>query len=154
MTALTAQEGTDAASEPVIAPKQKRLHATTEPVIAPKQKRLRVKKDKSHLNEEARLGADIKSWTSSVYAHFDAPMIVKKEEVEGGKKKEVMNYRFTCKEFKDHEVDRKRDGLSDSHMGRYLAGEIAKVLEWYGIDGKCIKQQHNDFGTPALAPLL
>ncbi|KAH8913933.1 hypothetical protein BT69DRAFT_1343828 [Atractiella rhizophila] len=39
-------------------------------------------------------------------------MVVKKEEVEGGEKKEVIYYWFTCKEFKDHEVDRNRDGFA------------------------------------------
>ncbi|KAH8919179.1 hypothetical protein BT69DRAFT_1337540 [Atractiella rhizophila] len=107
MTALTAQEGTDAGHPITIDEAQ-----TSKTCHCSEAKATHVKKDKSHLDEEAHLEAEIKSWKSSVYAHYDAPMIVKKEEVEGSEKKEVIYYRFTCKVFKDHEVDRKRDGFA------------------------------------------
>ncbi|KAH8922842.1 hypothetical protein BT69DRAFT_1334339 [Atractiella rhizophila] len=130
MTALTAQEGTDTGHpitiDEALTSNRSRGDSISEPVIAPKQKRLHVKKDKSHLDEEARLsGKPIsKSWKSSVYAYHDALMIVKKEEVEGSEKKEVIYYRFTCKVFKDQEVDRKRYGFASgaAATSQLLAG--------------------------------
>ncbi|KAH8918273.1 hypothetical protein BT69DRAFT_1338303 [Atractiella rhizophila] len=42
--------------------------------------------------------------------------------------------------------------LSDSHTGRYLAGEIVKVLEQYGIDGKLMGLVSDRARIPNLVP--